>query len=152
MISIIAAMTRKRVIGLNGDLPWDIPEEKRLFKQTTLGCAIIMGRKTFESTGVLKGRKNIILTKSPSKISGVTICNSMAKAVKKAESYGADIFIIGGAKTFRSGMKFAERMYISYIPGRYGGDAFFPKFSSSQWVVISREKHARFEQVIYARV
>ncbi len=152
MISIIAAMTRKRVIGLKGNLPWEIPEEKRLFKQTTIGCAIIMGRKTFESTGILKGRKNIVLTKSVRKISGVTVCRSMPEAIKKAASYRGDTFIIGGAQTFSSGMRFAERMYISYVPGRYKGDAFFPKFNHSQWAVIKRKKYARFDQVIYARV
>ncbi|BCL63025.1 hypothetical protein DGMP_37180 [Desulfomarina profundi] len=48
-IIIIAAMAQNRIIGKNNTLPWHIPEELRLFKKTTMGCPMIMGRKTFES-------------------------------------------------------------------------------------------------------
>ncbi|HSX19586.1 MAG TPA: dihydrofolate reductase, partial [Gammaproteobacteria bacterium] len=63
MISLVAAMSQNRVIGVNNKLPWNIPEELQHFKHLTMGKPMIMGRKTFDSIGrrLLPGRKTIVL-------------------------------------------------------------------------------------------
>ena len=64
IISLIAAMAENRVIGRDNAIPWDLPADRKRFRELTLGHPVIMGRKTFESlAGPLPGRKNIIITR-----------------------------------------------------------------------------------------
>lgn len=151
MISIIAAMTRRRVIGNGGKLPWNIPEEMGLFAKITSGNTVIMGRKTFDSIGILKGRRNIIITRGMERIEGADVCRSVDKALEKARSYGGETFIIGGGEIFAETIGLADRMYLSYIRRDYPGDTLFPKFGRDEWVVKERKEYKEFEQVIYAR-
>ena len=126
MISIIAAMTKKRIIGNRGKLPWNMPEEMRLFTNITSGKTVIMGRRTFESIGILKGRKNIVITKTLSRMKEADVCRNLDEGVERARSHGREIFVIGGAEIFAQAISFADRMYLSYIKKDYPGDALFP--------------------------
>ena len=61
----IVAMAENRVIGHAGAIPWHLPEDFKFFKATTMGHAIVMGRKTYESIGrPLPGRENIVLSRT----------------------------------------------------------------------------------------
>jgi len=63
-VTLIVAMTDDGVIGIDGQLPWRLPEDLRRFKAATLGKPVVMGRKTFESIGrPLPQRHNIVLTR-----------------------------------------------------------------------------------------
>jgi dihydrofolate reductase len=74
----IAAMSENRAIGKDGKIPWYIPEDFKHFKEATLGCPIIMGRKTYESIGrPLPGRENIVLTRGDFHADGVTVLHSI---------------------------------------------------------------------------
>ena len=74
----IMAMARNRVIGVSGGMPWHLPEEFRFFKKTTLGHAIIMGRKTYESLGKpLPGRRNIVLSRTMAAVPEVTVVKNL---------------------------------------------------------------------------
>ncbi len=151
MIAIVAAVTKKGVIGRNGKLPWDIHEEMALFKKTTLGKTVIMGRKTFESTGALGSRKNIVVSRRLREARGAEVCSNINKAISLAESYGKDIFIIGGAQIFRHTIADADKIYLSYIKKDYPGDAYFPRWSRKGWRIERRTDHKEFEQVVYRR-
>lgn len=151
MISIIAAMTRNRVIGKDGHLPWNIKEEKALFKKITLGSTVIMGRKTFESVGLLKDRRNIIVSRTVRKIDGADVCGSLEEAVGKASGYGTEIFIIGGGEIFAEAIGLADRMYLSYIRKDYKGDTFFPEFDQREWKIKARKRFKDFEQIVYVK-
>ncbi|HUB92651.1 MAG TPA: dihydrofolate reductase [Candidatus Saccharimonadales bacterium] len=151
MISIICAMTRKRVIGIGGRLPWNIPEETALFRRITLGSTMIMGRKTFEETGILGGRKSIVVTRTVDRIAGVVVCRSLEEAIEKARAYHREIFIIGGGEIFSEAIGLADRMYLSYIKKDYQGDTFFPKFDRRDWVAESRKDYKEFRHVVYLR-
>lgn len=152
-VCIIAAMTRGRVLGYKGKLPWHIPEEIKLFRETTEGHTIIMGRKTYESYGSkpLPNRHNILVSRSIASAPGMDVCATIDDAIAKARSYGGDIFIIGGGEIFAQAVKVADRMYLSYVDGEYEGDTFFPEFDERQWLVESRVRYNGFERVVYVR-
>jgi dihydrofolate reductase len=144
-------MTKKRVMGNDGRMIWHIPEETALFKKTTVGSTLIMGRKTFEETGVLKKRKTIVVTRTIDRIDDADVCRNLEDALKKAQSYGRKIFIIGGGEIFAQAIDLADKMYLSYIKKDYLGNVFFPKFKADEWTVERKKDYKEFEQVIYVR-
>jgi dihydrofolate reductase len=154
MITIIAAMTeRGRIIGKNGRLPWNIPEELNTFRSATRGATVIMGRKTFEETGLLPGRKTIVVTRSMNDIEGADVCRTLEMAVGKAKGYGKEIFVIGGGEIFSETLRkeLVDRMVLSYIKDEYQGDTRFPEFDESKWKKSPREDHERFYRITYMK-
>ena len=127
MISIIAAMTKNRVIGRDGVIPWSIPEDLRRFKELTMGHPIIMGRKTYEKIGhPLPGRVNIILTRQRNyRVPGCKVFHSLADAVV-ACGEDEEVFICGGGELYRHAISLAERIYLTLINIECAGDTFFP--------------------------
>jgi len=156
-ITIIAALTKDRVIGKDNALPWYIPEDLKNFKKLTSGNTVVMGRKTYESIGKpLPNRNNIVVSRSVPSIEGVDVCSSLEVAIEKARSYGKEIFIIGGASIYELALPFADKMYLSYVKVNYKGDTYFPKFNQDGWNVISQRKYNEgkldeFDLVIYER-
>ncbi len=152
MRSIIASMTKDRVIGKSNATPWHIKGELALFKKLTAGNTVIMGRKTFESIGrVLPDRHNIILSKTMQRVDGADVCPSLETAITKAEAYGKEIFFIGGESLFAQTIGMADRLHISYIKKDFDGDKFFPEISKKEWTEVSREDMGEFEHVLYSR-
>ncbi|MCR4894934.1 MAG: dihydrofolate reductase [Eubacteriales bacterium] len=140
MISLIAACAKNRVIGKDGSIPWRIPEELRYFHDVTMGGAVIMGRKTYESIGrPLQGRLNIVI--SHSKVieeENVITVPSAEEALKAAE--GKEVFICGGQSVYEEMLPLAERLYITEIELEPPGDAFFPEFDEGDYVLISEKR------------
>jgi dihydrofolate reductase len=137
-------MSRNRVIGKNNQLMWNIPEEFRYFKNTTLGKPIIMGRKTYESLGrPLPGRANIVISRHPDSITGDVIAvDTLDKAIARAKDIAAgegkdEIFIIGGAEIYKAGLPVTDRLYLTVIDRDYDGDTFFPEFDLAEWTEVS---------------
>jgi dihydrofolate reductase len=131
IISLIAAMAENRVIGRNGAIPWDIPDDRRRFRELTMGHPIIIGRKTFELIGrPLSGRKNIILSRQPEyRAEGCCVVHSLADAL--AASAGADeVFICGGGEIYRLALPLADRIYLTVVHGFCAGDALFPSITA----------------------
>ena len=152
MIIIIAALTKKRVIGRNNKLPWNIPEEFQHFKKIISSKPVVMGRKTYESIGrLVKGCPNIIISRTISEIHGADVCNTIEKGIEKAKKYGDEIFILGGAEIYKESLSLTDKMYLSTIKEEYEGDAFFPEFDESKWAVEKREDHKDFEFVVYRK-
>src|SRR5689334_23984173 len=98
-ISIIVAMSKNRVIGSNGAIPWHLPEELKRFKRLTMGHHIIMGRKTWESIGrLLPGRKTVIITRQDGyRVPGAVTAHSLEEAIVACGN-DSEIFVIGGAE------------------------------------------------------
>ena len=82
-LSLIVAVSRNGVIGLNNQLPWHLPEDLKYFKSVTMGKPIVMGRKTYDSIGrPLPGRTNIVITRDPAwHASGVEVAQSLEAAL-----------------------------------------------------------------------
>lgn len=152
MISLLVAMDNNRVIGLNNDLPWHLPNDLKFFKQKTTNQTIIMGRKTYESIGKpLPNRKNIVLTKRTQNlpdeveiIRNIEMIMELSKQQPKKE-----LFVIGGANVIQQVLPFADRMYITWIDDTFKGDTFFPAFSNADWILTNKEKGEKNERNPY---
>ena len=128
ILSIIVAMSKNRVIGRNGRIPWHIPEDIRFFKEKTAGHTVIMGRKTHESIGKpLSERTNIVLSKNRKyRAAGAVVLHSLEAALELTEPCEEEVFIIGGEAIYREALESAYRIYLSLVEGDYTGDTFFP--------------------------
>lgn len=152
MISLLAAHDENRVIGVGNKMPWHIPEELQYFKEKTMGKAMIMGRKTFESIGkALPGRLNIILTRDESyRAEGAVVVHSLEEAIARAESYAEEVMIIGGAQVFDMAMPYADRLYTTVIRHAYEGDTFFPEYERGWKLVAQTEDHYTKDGLAYS--
>ena len=142
-ISIIAAISKNRVIGRDKDLIWRIPEDLKHFKQLTSGHAIIMGRKTFESIGrALPNRVNIVITRDKNfSAAGCLIGHSLESGLDKAKAIEkTEIFIIGGGQIFQEAIKIADKLYLTVVDAETQGDAWFPEYSDFTPVTTGEEK------------
>ena len=143
ILSAIAAMSENRVIGVNNDLPWDVPEDLKYFKDTTRGKTIIMGRKTYESLGkALPKRRNIVLTRRADwKPEDAEVFSSLDEALRAvSETAGADeeVFIIGGGQIYAESLPKLDRIYLTVIHKSFDGDAYFPEFDTQKdWKIKS---------------
>ena len=112
MLNIIMAVSEDGCIGVNGKLPWNIPEELRLFKRLTTDSTLIMGRKTFESLPKkLTDREIVVLTKQADYGDGsVLVSDNIHSAVEKARGLGKPIFIAGGVEVYKLACQIDEEM------------------------------------------
>jgi dihydrofolate reductase len=135
-VSIIAAVAKNGTIGIDNRLPWHLPADLRHFKSLTLGHHMIMGRKTFESAGVLPGRPTIVvsrrgLAECPA---GVLLASSVPEAIDLARRAGeTEAFIAGGAEIYRAAFDYSDRMYLTRIDRDFAGDTVFPAFEVEEW-------------------
>lgn len=152
MISLIVAMDQNRVIGLNNDMPWHLPNDLRHFKDTTTGHTIVMGRKTFDSIGrVLPNRKHIVLTRSndsfPEEVMVIRHLDAILDYAKANES--EEVFVIGGGELFKQMLPFANKLYLTIIEETFEGDVYFPPFNEADWHLIHKEKGVKNEENPY---
>jgi dihydrofolate reductase len=133
-IIIIAAMAQNRIIGRDNKLPWHIPEELRLFKKTTMGYPMIMGRKTFDSfPAPLPGRRHIILSRNPEYAPrGGESAPSLDAALSLC-GQSDKVFIIGGAQIFSQAIGVATTIILTLIDQEIVGDVSFPLFSEKEF-------------------
>ena len=150
---IIAAMTSgKRVIGKDGKLPWDIPEDLKNFRRLTANSTVIMGRKTFESIGrPLPKRDNIVVSSKMEQQEGVVVCKSVEEAVETAKGFGRETFVIGGSGIYKAFLPVADKMYLSFVKKEYDGDVCFPEFDESEWNIESEEDFGEFVFRVFVR-
>ena len=147
---LIAAMTKDRVIGSDGKMPWHIPQDLKMFRKITTGNIVVMGRKTYESIGKpLPERENIVLSHTP--VEGVTVCGSILEAVRIGEQSGKKLFFIGGADIYSKAVNIVSHMYISWINSRYDGDTYFPDVDFSKWHESDKAYYDDFVMVHYTR-
>jgi dihydrofolate reductase len=142
LLSLSVAMDLERVIGRDNQLPWHLPDELKRFRAITMGKAIVMGVRTFESIGKpLPGRHSIVLTRDRARrIEGVEIAHTLDEAMRLGGQRSAEVVVIGGAMVFRESLPLCERLYLSVIEARVGGDAHFPPMSG-RWRLVERGYH-----------
>ena len=147
-LCLIAARARNNVIGTGGDLPWRLKSDLAFFKKATLGCPIIMGRKTWESLPVrpLKGRENIVMTRDWAyNAEGARVYSSFAAATNSARAVAArtgsdKVFVIGGEAIYNLALPLADRLYLTEVDAEPEGDAHFPDLDTSQWAETGAER------------
>lgn len=153
-IVIVAAVARNGVIGVDGGLPWRLPDDLSRFKRLTMGNALVMGRATFESIGrPLPGRTNIVLSRRAEwSHEGVEAAGSLDQALEIARTRGEVAFIAGGAEVYRAALPQADRLELTEVDAEPEGDTWFPPVDWSEWNEVSREEHSGFSFVTYDRV
>ncbi|PWQ98935.1 type 3 dihydrofolate reductase [Leucothrix arctica] len=151
IVSMIVAMAEDRVIGLNGSMPWHLPADFAYFKKSTMGCPIIMGRKTFDSIGKrLPGRRNIVLTRSSDLvIAGCDVVTSLDEALALVDKEH-EVFIIGGQQLYEQALPIANRLYLTHIQTKLEGDTCFPDYSNYPWKQIRHEVFSSDEKNMYS--
>jgi dihydrofolate reductase len=146
-ICIIAAVARNGIIGSGNQMPWRLPEDMKRFKQLTLGHAVIMGRRTFDSIIAtsgkpLSGRDNIVVTRSREWARPDCRAVHSLEAALAAVHEPQDAFVIGGAEIYALALPIAGRLYMTEIERDFDGDTFFPDFDRSRWHEVSRQQIA----------
>lgn len=128
-ISIIVACSRNRVIGRNGRLPWDIPEDWEYFLEQTREGTLILGRNCYEEMieRTLEGRETVVLSRNPAfQPSLGHLARSMSQALDIANDIGREIWICGGESIYREALGLADRLLLTLVDVEIQGDTFFP--------------------------
>ena len=135
MLSLIVARAKNGAIGKDGDIPWDLPEDLKFFQRETLGGAIIMGRRTWQSLPVkpLARRLNIVVSRDAGLAEHVY--DDVGAAIAAARAAGhARIYGIGGEGIYRALLPLADRLLVTEVDVSVpDADAFFPEFDTGQW-------------------
>jgi dihydrofolate reductase len=153
VISHLVAASENNVIGKNNQLPWNLPNDFKFFKNKTWGMPVVMGRKTYESMEKeLKGRINIVVTTNKEwKRENVIVVSSIEEGINKAEETDCkEIFIIGGGEIFKQSMDIATRLYITRVHATVDGDTFYPSIDKGKWKLISEDPHPADEKHQFA--
>jgi dihydrofolate reductase len=153
IISHLVAASENNVIGKGNQLPWNLPNDFKFFKNKTWGMPVIMGRKTYESMEKeLKGRINIVVTTNKEwKRENVFVASSIEEGIKKAgETDCKEIFIIGGGEIFKQSMDIVNRIYITRVHAIVEGDTFYPAIDENKWKLISEDPHPADDKHQYA--
>jgi dihydrofolate reductase len=133
-------MSKNRVIGKDGKIPWSLPNDTAFFRKTTKSCPVVMGRKTFESIGrPLPERKNIILSRDVNyKQDACLIYHDIEKVISDFNK--ENLMVIGGEGVYRQFLSYADKICLTYIDQDFKGNTFFPEFDLDKWELISEEK------------
>ena len=141
-VNLIYARSANGVIGKDGALPWQLPEDMAHFKRLTQGWPVIMGRKTWDSLPArfrpLPGRENIVITRQPNWAeSGASVASSFESALALCNS-SPEVWVIGGAQIYAAAESFAGRVEVTAIARDFEGDAFAP-ILGPRWLESARE-------------
>lgn len=145
-LCLIVAVARNGVIGRENALPWRLREDLRHFKATTLGCPVIMGRKTWDSLGrPLPGRTNVVISRQKDLVcEGALLVHSLDEALARAGE-AQRVFVIGGAQLYAETLARADRLFLSEVLADVEGDARFPSLSGQPFEEVSRRHVAADE-------
>lgn len=148
-IIIIAAFDQNRGMGLNGDLPWYLPNDFKHFKTQTMGSPMLMGRKTLESfPKALPGRAHYVLSRDenytpPFEIDG--LFNDLEDAIKALERY-SKLYVIGGGQIYQQALPKATTLEITRVEGIFEADTFFPEIDFKKWKLVKKTNHPKDER------
>lgn len=160
MITMVVAMDLENGIGKDGGLPWHLRTDLKRFKAITLGSAILMGRKTYQSIGrALPGRRNIVISSMPSfEAPGCQVVSNLEEGLQVATQYtGQEVFVIGGAQVFAQVLPRAEKIHLTLVHTVADCQVFFPVLIWNQWKVIHQThiqsgEHDQFASTYYVLV
>jgi dihydrofolate reductase len=155
-VTLIAAVARNGAIGRNDGLLWTDPEDMKHFRRVTMGCPVIMGRKTWDSLPErfrpLPGRRNIVVTRNPLwHTAGAESAPSMIDAIDRL-SDTERAFVIGGAQMYALALPLAHELILTEIDADLAGDTYFPTWHRRGFAVTSREPHVTKDGVGYSFV
>jgi dihydrofolate reductase len=145
----VAALAENRVIGRNGELPWEsIPADKRQYRERVADAPVILGRRTFESMlENLPGSHQIVLSRTERDypVETASHASDVEAAIAVAESLtDEEVYVLGGAKIYELFQPHVDRMVLSRVPGEYEGDVWYPEWDEAEWLLTSASEEAGF--------
>jgi dihydrofolate reductase len=154
-LNLILARARNGVIGHNNALPWHLPEDMAHFKRQTLGCPVIMGRKTWDSLPPrfrpLPGRLNVVVTRQPDWQADGAVAASSLEAACAACPPDSTAWVIGGAELYAQALVLASSAVVTEIDADFEGDAFAPNFGP-EWREVARDSRLSSAGLAYSFV
>lgn len=149
-LSIAVATSLNHAVGKNNQLLWHLPADLKFFKTTTMGCPVVMGRKTFQSIGrTLPGRKNVVITRDKNFNSDnqfdITVVSSLDEALVKLHAEN-EVFIIGGGEIYKQSIDSVDTIYLTLVHTVIDGDVYFPEIDKSKFDLVWEEKHLADEK------
>jgi dihydrofolate reductase len=138
-VSLVVAMSENGVIGRDGDMPWRLSSDLQRFRRLTMGHAIVMGRKTFDSIGrLLPGRTTIILSRQADyQVEGAIVLAELSEASVAASTACPEtdeLFVIGGGQIYELALPLASTIYLTRVETHiHDGDTWFPEVDWNQW-------------------
>ena len=140
-ITIVVARASNGAIGLGGGLPWRLPADMKHFKAVTMGTAMVMGRRTFESLpGLLPGRRHIVLTRDEAwRAPGAETARSTDEALALAG--GEPVSVIGGAEVIALLLPMADAIELTEVHAQPAADTFLPAPDPRVWREVCRDDH-----------
>ena len=149
-LNAIVCYSKNRVIGNNGRMPWNIPEDMQHFVEITTGHTLIMGRKTFESIGKpLPNRKIIVISHNKGcELENIFWVDCPENAVELALKYDNNPFVCGGAEIYQALLKYTKKIYATELDYEVAGDVKFLELDET-WQEVSRERSNNLAFVIY---
>ncbi len=149
LIAAIAAVASNGMLGLNGWLPWDIPEELAYFEATVAGAALVIGRLTYESMDVVPADSFIVSRRGDLALRpGCRRVGSVEQGLLAALETGKPVFVIGGASIYAAAWPYCRRFYLTRIERPFAGDTLFPDtIPLDTWQRVSDEARLYRERI-----
>ena len=144
-LALIAAVARNGSIGKDNQLLCRLPEDLQHLRRVTLGCPVIMGRKTWDSLPArfrpLPGRRNIVVTRNAHwQADGAEAATSLDAAIALVAA-APKAFVIGGGELYREAIHHADELVLTEIERDFAGDTQFPEWDRREFLEASRERH-----------
>ncbi len=152
ILTQIAACSANNIIGTEGDLPWNLPEDMKFFRDTTKGHIMIMGRKTFDSFKgrALPHRYHIVISRKAAELSFhssenapvifvKSIEDAIAEATKQTAKWGQEVFVIGGGEIYKQSLPFCHKIFLTRIHQNFSGDTYFPEIDEQVFTLTDRK-------------
>lgn len=152
MISFVWAEAKNHVIGVDGHLPWTLPNDMKRFKDVTMNHPIVMGRKTFESfpNGPLPKRLNIVISRnSDYQVPESVVLITDKSQLKEFVQPDAEVMVIGGAGIFDLFKDDVDRLYVTKIDHEFSGDVRMTKLDYDQFKLIEKKEGIVDDKNIY---
>jgi len=160
-LCLIAAVARNGVIGRGNELVWRDPVDAKHFRATTMGCPVIMGRKTWDSLPAkfrpLPGRRNLVVTRQKDwtvseAARGADVVFSLDEALAAvADTEAPRVFVMGGGELYALALPHADVLELTEIEADLDGDVRFPEWPRDAFEEIARTAHPGFAFVTYQR-
>jgi dihydrofolate reductase len=155
-LAVIAAVARNGAIGLDGTMPWQLKADLAHFRRTTIGCPVVMGRKTWDSLPAafrpLPGRRNIVVTRNKAwQCMGAEAAESLEAALGLLQG-SERVFVIGGGELYAQALPYADEVVLTEIDADFDADTFFPPWDRAAFDEAARESHPQAAAWPYAFV
>jgi dihydrofolate reductase len=144
-LSLIAAVARGGAIGRDNDLLWHDSRDQKHFRAATMGCPVVMGRRTWDSLPErfrpLPGRRNVVVTRNAAwQAPGAEVAHSLADALGLVAD-APKVFVMGGGQLYAEALPWADELVLTEVDASFEADTFFPDWDRGAYAEVKRQAH-----------